>query len=182
MGSEWYYLDDLTGLSEQEALQRIQGSEVANAQVEYVTSDAAPDIVLSQSLGEGYHSKAEPLTIRVSGRTIEMPSLIGLTPEGARRLIESEGLIVGTITESYSADAPGQTVIDQSVAPNAPVMVNTVVDFTVSTVMEKTYKPERWLSVADVPRKARIRGGDRAVSQGKRGRDRDPASGVQPVA
>lgn len=148
MGSEWYYLDDLTGLSEQEALQRIQVSEVANAQVEYVTSDAAPDIVLSQSLGEGYHSKAEPLAIRVSGRTIEMPSLIGLTPEGARRLIESEGLIVGTITESYSADAPGQTVIDQSVAPNAPVMVNTVVDFTVSTVMEKIYKPERWLSVA----------------------------------
>lgn len=34
MGSEWYYLDDLTGLSEQEALQRIQVSEVANAQVE----------------------------------------------------------------------------------------------------------------------------------------------------
>ena len=170
MGSEWYYLDDLTGLSEQEALQRIQVSEVANAQVEYVTSDAAPDIVLSQSLGEGYHSKAEPLAIRVSGRTIEMPSLIGLTPEGARRLIESEGLIVGTITESYSADAPGQTVIDQSVAPNAPVMVNTVVDFTVS---HRNGEDLQAGALAERRRSAgRHEGGDHADAAGGRGKDR----------
>ena len=148
MGSEWYYLDDLTGMTEREAVARVQASDVANLQVEYVLSEAEPDTVLTQTLEPGYHSRTEPLTIRISGRTVEMPSLIGLTPEGARRLIESEGLIIGTITEVYSADAPGQTVIAQSIEPDATVLENTPVDISVSPAMEKIYRPERWLSVA----------------------------------
>ncbi len=147
MGSEWYYLDDLTGLTEAEALQRVQANEVNNVQTEYIVSETTPGYVIGQSLQEGYHSRTEALTLRVSGRSVNMPSLTGLPLEGARKLLESEGLTVGTITEGYSADAQGQTVIAQSIAPDTVVMENTIVDITVSSALEKIYQPERWLTV-----------------------------------
>ena len=104
--------------------------------------------MVGQSLQAGYHSKTEALILRVSGRSVDMPSLTGLTLEGARKLLESEGLVVGTITEGYSADAQGQTVIAQSVPADSTVMENTVVDITVSSALEKVYQPERWLTIA----------------------------------
>ena len=147
MGSEWYYLDDLTGLTEAEALQRVQANEVNNVQTEYIVSETTPGYVIGQSLQEGYHSRTEALTLRVSGRSVNMPSLTGLPLEGARKLLESEGLTVGTITEGYSADAQGQTVIAQSIAPDTVVMENTIVDITVSSALEKIYQPELWMTV-----------------------------------
>ncbi len=148
MGTEWYYLDDLTGLTEQEALERIQANEVNNVSTEYVVSEATPGTVVGQSAEEGYHSKTEALTIRISGRAVNMPSLVGLTLNGARDLLESEGLTVGNIIESDSADAKGQTVIAQSVEAGSAVMENTVVDITVSAAVEKRYQPQGELTIA----------------------------------
>ena len=51
-----------------------------------------------------------------------MKQVLGLDLEGAKALIESEGLTVGNVAEGYSADAPVRTVIAQSVAAGAQVL------------------------------------------------------------
>ena len=95
-------------------------------------SDAAVNTVVSQTPQSGWITREDVVVLQVSGERTTVPPLSGLTLEGARALIEAEGLAVGTVSEAYSADAAAGTVIAQSVAPGAPILIGSSIDLTIS--------------------------------------------------
>ena len=130
-GSKWVYLDDLTGLSVEEAEERLSAIGVQEVVREFVMSDAEVSTVISQDPEANWITRETPVTLRVSGERTAVPPLAGLTLEGAKALIEAERLTLGSVSEGYSADATAGTVIAQSLAPGAPVLVGDSVDLTI---------------------------------------------------
>ena len=146
-GTQWFYMDDYVGWTEANALEAIRESGAKDISVEYVQSDATAGMVVAQSPEMGWQSKSDPVVVSISGESVLMPSLVGLELDGAKALIESEGLTVGGVAEGYSADAPVRTVIAQSVAAGAQVLAGTVVDLTVSERREAAYYPDSAFTV-----------------------------------
>lgn len=141
-GSQWFYMGSFVGGTEEAAMEALSGSGAKNVRFEYVQNNSVEvGTVISQSLEAGYQHKDEAVIIVVSGQSVLMPSLNGLSLDGARALIEAEGLTVGSISDGYSADALDNTVIGQSISPNAQVLKGTAVDLTVSRHGETMYYP-----------------------------------------
>lgn len=141
-GTQWFYMSNFIGQPEEVAREALNGSGAKNVVFEYVqNSNIEVGTVISQSLEPGYQSKEETVTITVSGQSVLMPSLTGLTLEGAKALLEAEGLAVGNVVEGYSADAVAGTVVAQSVAQGAQVLKGTAVELTVSQHGEVMYYP-----------------------------------------
>ncbi len=146
-GTQWYYLEDFVGQSVEDASDALRSQGVESVDVNYVHSDAPVDSVVSVSPEPGRHSKDEPVIFSVSGRRIRMPSLIGFELEDARKLIEAEGLQLGTVTEAEAVDALPGTVIEQSAAEGAELLAGDVVDITVNQARKVLYYPISKLSV-----------------------------------
>lgn len=141
-GTQWFYMANFIGGSEEEAMEALSVSGAKSITFEYVRNDEIEvGTVISQSLNPGYQSKEEPVVITVSGQIVQMPTLTGLTLQGAQALIEAEGLVLGAITEGYSADAVANTVIAQGIAPGTQVLKGSTVDLTVSQHGEIVYYP-----------------------------------------
>ena len=115
--------------------------------IEYIHIDAAVGTVVSCTPEAGMQSKDTPVVLTVSGQRILMPSLIGLTRDQAASLIESEGLVLGEVTEGDSADALPDTVVSQSIAANSQVLAGTVVDIGVNQAKTPVYYPRSKFSV-----------------------------------
>ncbi len=141
-GTQWYELENLTGQYEADALDWLAVQGAADVTVEYVQDEAPVGEVVAQSLEPGAQSKDAPLTLTVSGRTVLMPPLTGLTLEGATALLQSEGLVLGEVTEGESPDAPAHTVIAQNIAPNSQVLAGTAIDLTLCAGRETIYRPD----------------------------------------
>ena len=141
-GTQWYELENLTGQYEADALDWLAVQGAADVTVEYVQDEAPVGEVVAQSLEPGTQSKDAPLTLTVSGRTVLMPPLTGLTLEGATALLQSEGLVLGEVTEGESPDAPAHTVIAQNIAPNSQVLAGTAIDLTLCAGRETIYRPD----------------------------------------
>ena len=146
-GTQWYYLEDFEGRGEQEAVAALQAQGVETVEVEYVQSELEAGTIIAVSPEPGVRARDEVVTLTVSGQRILMPTLTGLSLEGARALIEAEGLVLGTVSEGYSADAKARTVIAQGVAPNSQVLAGTVVDLTINQEQPEIYYPASKLSV-----------------------------------
>ncbi|MBQ9951300.1 MAG: protein kinase [Clostridia bacterium] len=141
-GTQWFYMENYVGKTEEEAMASLGTGGAKNMVFEYVQNGSVPvGQVISQSPDPGYQSKDDPVVIVVSGQSVLMPALTGLSLEGATALIEAEGLAVGNVTAGYSADAVANTVIAQGIAPNASVLKGTSVDLTVSQHGETIYYP-----------------------------------------
>ena len=147
LGSRWYELESFVGCPEAYAVDKLESLGVEQVTVEYIQSENPVGMVLDVNLETGVQSRDEPVSLTVSGQRVLMPQLAGLTLEGAQALIEAEGLVLGNVTEGYSADARAQTVIAQSVAVNAQVMIGTVVDITVNQPQARLFYPDGRLSV-----------------------------------
>lgn len=147
LGSQWYELQDMTGWKSEEAIAFLSNAGVASVQVNYTSSDLPVGTVISQDVPPGWVSRDTQLTIRISGQSVSVPSFSGLTLEGARAVIEAEGLKLGAITEGESADAKSGTVIAQSIAPYTQVLVDTPVDLTICRARETRYAPDTALSL-----------------------------------
>ena len=76
-----------------------------------------------------------------------MPSLTGFTLQDAQALIEAEGLELGEVLEGSAADAPPNTVIEQSEPVGTELLAGARVDITVSQEREPQYYPASKLSV-----------------------------------
>lgn len=146
-GTQWYYMEDMIGMTEADALDLLGGTGAKSVVAEYVHSDQPVGLVVGQNMEPGWQSKDSPVVIQISGQSILMPNLTGLTMEGAVALIESEGLMVGAVSEGYSADAPAHSVIAQSIAPNTEVLMGTAVDLTISQRQEEIYAPNSLFTV-----------------------------------
>lgn len=141
LGSQWYYLEDMSGWDSASAISALVDSDVKNIEVSYAQSDLPVGTVISLNQSVGWTSKDAAITVTISGQSVAMPSLSGLSLNGAQAVIEAEGLKVGNVTEGDSADAPSGTVIAQSILPYTRVLVGTSVDLTICRQQEKQYRP-----------------------------------------
>lgn len=148
-GSQWFYMGNYVGGTEEAAVAALQSSGAKNVTLQYVQN---PEIevgtVVAQSPEAGYQSKDAPVVITVSGQSVVMPSLSGLTLDGAIALINAEGLIVGDVVDGYAADAPVNTIIAQSIAPGSQALKGTAVNLTVCQNGETMYYPSSRFTVA----------------------------------
>lgn len=141
-GTQWFYMADYVGKPEEEAMAELSTSGAINITFEYVRNDEIEaGTVMAQSLKPGYQSKEDPVVITVSGQIVQMPTLTGLTLQGAQALIEAEGLTLGEVRHGYSADAVADTVIAQDIAPGTQVIKGTTVELTISQKTETAYYP-----------------------------------------
>ena len=147
LGSQWYYLEDMTGWSEADALSALSAAGVRTVEVAYVQSDRPVDTVVSMNLSSGWESRDSAVVLKVSGQSVSVPSLSGLTLEGAQAVIEAEGLVLGAVSEGDSADARSGAVIAQSIAPYTQVLTGTAVDLTICRAQEKKYAPDAELTL-----------------------------------
>ena len=147
LGSQWYYMGDLTGAKADDVVEQLSAEGVEFIDVVFVQSDSLPGTVVAFEPAPGTQSKETPVRLQVSGQRIVMPSLTGLDLDGARALIEAEGLVVGQVSEGYSADAKSGAVIAQGIAANTQVLAGTAVDLTVNQQQPEVYYPASKLSV-----------------------------------
>jgi len=146
-GTQWYYLENLEGMTEIEALTRLSDSGAQSYTVEYTHSDMEVGRVVGQSEEAGWQNKETTIVLTVSGESVRMPKLTGLTLDGACALLEAEGLVPGGVVEAWSADMPPQTVIEQSVEAETMVLTGTHVNLTVSQRTELVCYPESLFTV-----------------------------------
>ena len=141
LGSQWYYLENLAGMNAEdaEALARASGANIVEIDPEQ--SDLPVGEVISMEPAFGWVSRETPVVLKVSGQSVSMPSLSGLSYEGALAVIASEGLALGSVSEGDSADAQSGTVIAQSIAPYTQVLVGTAVDLTICREQSLSYAP-----------------------------------------
>ena len=85
-------------------------------------------VVVSDSL----LTSTDNVIITVNPIQVTVPTLTGLTQFEAVALIENTGLVVGTITDSYSDVYPTTYVMGQSIVTGGVVEENTMIDFVVS--------------------------------------------------
>lgn len=147
LGSEWYYMDDITGRKAADVVEQLSAEGVETIDLSYVQSDSAPGTVVAFQPEPGTQSKETPVKITASGLRVQMPALTGLSLEAAEALINAEGLELGEIIEGYSADAKSNTVIAQSVAADTQVLAGIAVDLTVNQAQPQVYYPASKLSV-----------------------------------
>lgn len=141
LGSQWYYLESMVGWGAVEAETAVRESGANAVEIDYVQSELPVGMVVGMDLEPGWVSRDTTVTLKVSGQTVSMPSLSGLSFEGALAVIRAEGLKLGSVSEGESADALGGTVIAQSIAPYTQVLADTAVDLTICREQEEKYAP-----------------------------------------
>ncbi|MGW1472325.1 Stk1 family PASTA domain-containing Ser/Thr kinase [Streptomyces olivaceus] len=116
-------IPDVDGLAfdEAEAALKDKGFDVEKQTEE---STETPDTVLSQSPKGGASSeKGSTVTLTVAKETakVTVPSLLGKSPEDAKKLLEDKGLVLGSQEEAESTAQPEGTVFEQSFQPGTDV-------------------------------------------------------------
>ncbi|MEW2074977.1 Stk1 family PASTA domain-containing Ser/Thr kinase [Streptomyces sp. NPDC013433] len=114
---------DVEGLSFDDAEEALKekGFEVEQQTEE---STQTPDTVLSQNPAGGTSKeKGSTVTLTVAKETaqVTVPSLLGKTPDEAKGLLESKGLVLGAQTEEESTAQAEGTIFEQSFAPGTDV-------------------------------------------------------------
>lgn len=147
LGSQWYVLPDMVGMDSEEAIAYLADAGVSTVNVSYTQSEMPMGTIIYQEPHSGHISRDVPILIKISGQSVAVPSLSGLTLEGARAVIEAEGLVLGNISEGDSADAKSGTVIAQSIAPYTQVLSGASVDLTICRPQEIRYAPDTALTL-----------------------------------
>lgn len=147
LGSQWYDLKDMLGWQMEDAIACLSEAGVQTVKVSYVQSDLPVGTVIAQDVPSGRTSRDTAITLKISGQSVAVPAMSGLTLEGAKAVIEAEGLMLGNVSEGESADAKAGTVIAQSIAPYTQVLAGTTVDLTICPARETRYAPYNELSI-----------------------------------
>ena len=142
-GSQWVYFDDMTGWTLEQVDERLTqlGFSSEHVSVTYIVSDQPIGCVAGQSPAEGWITRETEVNFLVSAEAVTVPTLTGLTTEGAQALAAAEGLVIGDILAGFSADTPAGTVIAQSVAAGETVAAGTQITLTVSQPRQTLYYP-----------------------------------------
>ncbi|MGI6238766.1 MAG: Stk1 family PASTA domain-containing Ser/Thr kinase [Christensenellales bacterium] len=141
-GSVCVIIGDYAGYHQDEAERLLREAGVRDVEIEYVMDDMPSGTVVEQRPAAGEVKRHSVVTLSVSGETVLVPPLTGYALENARAYIEGEGLALGNVSEAYSADAAAGTVIAQSVAPNAEVLVGSAIDLTIAQSQTIQYYPD----------------------------------------
>lgn len=127
---------DIIGSDESSATAAIEGAGLAVGSVTQGFSLTVPaGGVISQSVSGGGTSAAGAFidfVISLGPQPIFVPSLIGINTSVADATLTSLSLNLGNVTFVNDATVPRGVIIDQAVAANSEVAVNTSIDVTVS--------------------------------------------------
>ena len=142
-GSQWVYLEDMTGWTLEQVYEELTGLGIAgeHVSVTYAVSEQPIGCVAGQTPEAGYITREEDIVLILSAETVEVPPLTGLTYEGAQALAEAQGLTLGEPVPGYSADAPAGTVIAQSIPSGEIVAEGTQIVLTISQPRQMLYYP-----------------------------------------
>ena len=142
-GSQWVYLEDMTGWTLEQVYEELTGLGITgeHVSVTYAVSNQPIGCVADQTPEAGYITREEDIVLILSAEPVEVPQLTGLTYEGAQAQAEAEGLTLGEPVPGYSADAPAGTVIAQSIPPGEVVAEGTELILTVSQPRQMLYYP-----------------------------------------
>ncbi|MBO8435000.1 MAG: Stk1 family PASTA domain-containing Ser/Thr kinase [Tyzzerella sp.] len=144
LGLEEHKMIDVTGLDEKDATEAINDEIGIDPDVEYEFSDdveIGKVIKQTPSKGTTVTSKSD-ITIFVSKgeefKKVSVPNLVGKTEDEAKKLLESKGLILGTVTETESDTVEKGKVITQTISSGEEIAKNSVVNIIVSKGSSKT--------------------------------------------
>lgn len=132
---------DLFGMTAEQAENELVDKGLVLGSVSYEESGYKVDTIISQSQREGKELEAgEAVNIVLSKakavETVEVPDVTGLTEEGAKRLLESNSLVLGNIVEQESDQAPGN-IIGQNPNVGTVVEEGTAIELIISVAPEK---------------------------------------------
>ncbi|WP_326753699.1 Stk1 family PASTA domain-containing Ser/Thr kinase [Streptomyces hirsutus] len=114
---------DVKGLSFADAEKSLKEKGFKTEKKSQESSDT-PDTVLSQDPEGGTtREKGTTITLTVAREVsqVTVPNLLGSTPDAAKALLESKGLVLGAQTEEESTAQAEGTVFEQSLSPGTDV-------------------------------------------------------------
>ncbi|MEU2598613.1 Stk1 family PASTA domain-containing Ser/Thr kinase [Streptomyces hirsutus] len=114
---------DVKGLSFADAEKSLKEKGFKTEKKSQESSDT-PDTVLSQDPeGGATREKGTTITLTVAREVsqVTVPNLLGSTPDAAKALLESKGLVLGAQTEEESTAQAEGTVFEQSLSPGTDV-------------------------------------------------------------
>ncbi|MET8111542.1 Stk1 family PASTA domain-containing Ser/Thr kinase [Streptomyces prasinus] len=114
---------DVKGLSFADAEKSLKEKGFETEKKSQESSDT-PDTVLSQDPAGGTtREKGTTITLTVAREAsqVTVPNLLGSTPDAAKTLLESKGLVLGAQTEEESTAQAEGTVFEQSLSPGTDV-------------------------------------------------------------
>ncbi|MHC3449838.1 Stk1 family PASTA domain-containing Ser/Thr kinase [Streptomyces prasinus] len=114
---------DVKGLSFADAEKSLKEKGFETEKKSQESSDT-PDTVLSQDPAGGTtREKGTTITLTVAREAsqVTVPNLLGSTPDAAKTLLESKGLVLGTQTEEESTAQAEGTIFEQSLSPGTDV-------------------------------------------------------------
>ncbi|CAM5734759.1 Stk1 family PASTA domain-containing Ser/Thr kinase [Streptomyces hirsutus] len=114
---------DVKGLSFADAEKSLKEKGFETEKKSQESSDT-PDTVLSQDPAGGTtREKGTTITLTVAREAsqVTVPNLLGSTPDAAKTLLESKGLVLGAQTEEESTAQAEGTVFEQSLNPGTDV-------------------------------------------------------------
>ena len=135
-------ISDYTGYLYEEAMSQLVAAGMESVEVVSVLSDMPIGTVVSQDPAAGIVPRDSVLILNVSGEAVLAPPVTGYSLENAVQIIEAEGLVVGDVSQAYSADAAAGTVIAQTIAPNSEVVKGSVIGLTIAQSQETMYYPD----------------------------------------
>lgn len=136
-GSQGIYVDNVVGMSFEEARTKLVGAGFFVNKAEAYSDNYEAGQVISQSQAEGARPpKGTEITLTVSlgkeNNKVQVPKFVGLTEEDATfKAIESK-LEIGSIAEVYSSEYPAGYVCYQSFSEGTYVEPGTAIDIKVS--------------------------------------------------
>ncbi|HSO49920.1 MAG TPA: Stk1 family PASTA domain-containing Ser/Thr kinase, partial [Acidimicrobiia bacterium] len=136
---------NVTGLSQDEALQRLQDDGFV-PRLFFEPSDTVEvgNVIRTDPTFGTEAEEGSTVDVYVSSgaEEIAVPPLVGETLDDARQLLEDAGLTLGTVTDRPDADRPEGTVIEQSPAAGVEVGNGAPVNVVVSTGPELVILPD----------------------------------------
>ncbi|MDR2930388.1 MAG: Stk1 family PASTA domain-containing Ser/Thr kinase [Propionibacteriaceae bacterium] len=131
----WTTVPALAGSTEQVARQSLATQSLkASVLSEYSETVPAGQVTRTEPQAEQRVQKNSTVTLYLSlgPERYAMPTVAGLTQDGATAALLSAHLTVGTVTEAYDETVPTGGVISSSQAPTTPLAPGTPVDLVVS--------------------------------------------------
>ncbi|OUQ58859.1 hypothetical protein B5E58_06675 [Tyzzerella sp. An114] len=149
LGYAEYKMPSVVGKDENDATNSISEKTGIEPKITYEFSEEVETgKVISQSPSEGTTITAKSTVSLVISKgeefkKVAVPNLVGQTEDGARKMLESKGLILGNVTKTESEKVAEGKVITQTISAGEEVAKNSVVDIVISTGAPKEEeKPE----------------------------------------
>lgn len=133
---------DLRGMPSEDAMRYLVDQGIPDVHLDLVADETMPvGTVTAQEPPAGFVDRSSSVTLLVSGETVSVPDLFGMTPEEADRLLTDRGLTTGETRYESEADAKEGTVIRQSADPETRMLLGGSVDLTIAASPQTIYWP-----------------------------------------